>query len=400
MPKISIKPTINNESFVDKNAVNRVRTLTLILTRSCNLACTYCYEKHKKQDKGFMDFDIAKEAIKYFMELEDDLNFVLIDFFGGEPLLAFSLIKRIFEWCNSHKWGKKYHFVIGTNGTLLNDEMKEWFLSHRKYFSMSLSIDGNRTAHNMCRDNSYDLVYPHIEFFKKNWPDQAAKMTICGDTIPYIADSVIELEEMGLNFTANISFENFWGNPRNKKRLLNIYEKQLSILVDYYVANPTSYPVYPLLSLFPSYLGIPGYSKYNEKDCVRFCGAGHEMVVVDIDGTRYPCHRFMPWVTGKSAPNAPINRQKRWKPDECTNCKIIHSCPTCAGFNWEENNDTGIRTTYHCEAHKLEVLASAQIAIEKLNRMPLSNLDTMPHEECIELKQRISALFDLIENGI
>ncbi|MGD2090598.1 MAG: radical SAM protein [Candidatus Aminicenantes bacterium] len=400
MPKISVKRSIKKESIADKNAEWRVRTLTLILTRRCNLDCAYCYEKHKNQDEGFMDVAVAKEAIKYFMELEDDLNHVLIDFFGGEPLLAFSLIKRIFEWCNSQHWKKKYHFLIGTNGTLLNDEMKEWFSRHRQYFSMSLSIDGSRTAHNMCRDNSYDLVYPHIEFIKKNWPDQTAKMTIWGDTIPYIADSVIELEEMGLNFTANISFENFWGNPGNKKQLLNIYEEQLSRLVEYYKENSTLYPVYPMLGLFPSYLGIPGFSKYEKKDCVRFCGAGHEMVAVDIDGARYPCHRFLNWVTGKSAPNGPINRQTTWKPDECSKCKIVLSCPTCAGFNWEENNDTAIRTTYHCEAHKLEVLASAQIALEKINKMPLAYLDKMSPKECIDLKQKISALFDLIENGI
>ena len=87
-------------------------------------------------------------------------------------------------------------------------------------------------------------------------------------------------------------------------------------------------------------------------------------------------------------------------PEECANCKIIHSCPTCAGFNWEVNGDTGIRSTYHCEAHKLEVLAAAQIAAERLNKMPISDIDSLKKEERVLLKQRIRALFDLIEEGI
>ena len=400
MPRNPVKHTINKNTTDGEEAENRTRTLSLIVTRRCNLSCSYCFEKQDKRDNTMMDIEDAKKSITYFMQQKDGLDIVLIDFFGGEPLLAFSLIQDIFKWFRSRTWEKKYHFNIGTNGTILNDEMKEWFSRNRKYFSLGLSIDGNRTAHNICRDNSYDLIYPHIEFFKKNWPKQPAKMTICGDTIPYIADSVIELEEMGLHFTANLAFENFWGPPEEKKKLLDIYKEQLDRLVVYYVENSDLYPVFPMLGHFPSYLGIPGFAGSEVNDCVRYCGAGHEMVVVDVDGEIYPCHRFLPWITGKEAPKGLINRQTRWKPDECANCKIIRSCPTCAGFNWEVNNDTGIRTTYHCESHKLEVLASAKIAAERLNKLPLEYVKSLNNEERGILKQKIRVLFDLLENGI
>lgn len=394
MPKIPVNKTFSED------AEKRTRTLSLIMTRNCNLSCSYCFEKHNKQDGGMMDIELAKKEISYFMELDDWSNHLLIDLFGGEPLLAFSLIKEIFQWCQSQTWNKKYNFVIGTNGTLLNDEMKDWFSSNRQFITLGLSLDGTKTAHDLCRCNSYDLVYPHIDFFKKNWPLQPAKMTVCGDTIPYTADSVIELEEMGLNFTANLGFENFWGTPDKEEMLLNKYEEQLDRLVDYYVEHTDLYPVFPMLGHFPYYLGIPGFGKSEEKDCVRYCGAGHEMVVVDLDGKRYPCHRFIPWVSGKDAPKGLINRQKHWKPDECANCKIIHSCPTCAGFNWEVNNDTGIRSTYHCEAHKLEVLASAKIGAERINKLPMSYIKSLKDEDRGKLNQKIKALFEIIDNGI
>jgi uncharacterized protein len=396
MPKLTPKDLYLNEEKSDK----RYRTLSLVITKKCNLKCSYCYEKHNLRDSGIMDLNVAKKAITNFMKIVDEGDIVIIELFGGEPLLGYSRIEKIIEWFQEKEWKNRYFFLIATNGTLLNNKMKEFFARHSKYVRLGLSIDGNRKAHNISRDNSYDLIYPHIEFIKKNWPDQPSKMTICAETIPYVADSIIELEEMGIYFTANLPQENIWENPNNKKRLLKIYEDQLKLLVDYYVENSHLYPVYPILGILPTYLGIPELKLNEKKDCLRFCGAGHEMMVVDVDGSIYPCHRFLPWVSGKSGPIEPVNRQTSWKPDECNNCKIVNSCPTCAGYNWEVNGNTGIRTTYHCESHKLEVLAAAKIAALRFKKIPLSQLYPLTLRELNAMKDRVRSLLDLIEDGI
>ena len=211
----------------------------------------------------------------------------------------------------------------------------------------------------------------------------------------------MELEEIGMNFTANIAFEDFWGDSKNKKKLLNIYKEQLALLVDYYAERPFLFPVTPMLTAVPGYLGIPEYDKsiQEENDCIRFCGAGHEMVTVDVDGSIYPCHRFLPWVTEWPAPETPTNRQKVWEPEECAKCKLINSCPTCAGFNWEINRNTGHRTTYHCEAYKLEILASCRLEAKRLTQR-FSELDNLSLEEKKQIKRRVEALWNLIEDGI
>ena len=98
--------------------------------------------------------------------------------------------------------------------------------------------------------------------------------------------------------------------------------------------------------------------------------------------------------------SAEVNRQSEWRPEECSRCKIVHSCPTCVGYNWEENNDTGIRTTYHCEAHKMEVLATAKIAALRLNKIPLSQLDSLTPQDRIALNDKVKSLLELIRNGI
>lgn len=379
----------------------RTRSLTLIPTKSCNLRCSYCYEKDSKGDGRLMDIEVAKNVINHYMSTEDEFEMVLIDFFGGEPLLAFSFVKEVCEWVKSRDWKKDYHFSIGTNGTLLTDEIKCWLLENKKHITPAISINGNKLAHDLTRDNSYDKLSPHIPFFMENWPSQPAKMTICAENIPYVAESVIEFEEMGLFFTANVAGEDFWGSDGEDKSLLEQYNEQLMQLVDYYSLHPELVPVYRILDSLPPFLGIPpANDKSNRGDCTRFCGAGHEMVTVDVDGKEYPCHRFLPWVTGKAAPKGPVNTQNRWNPARCSNCKIVNICPTCAGFNWEANNDTGIRTTFHCEATKLEVIASAKLILNRIYNKQIPKIQSLPIYEKKTLQRYIDVLLELIEDGI
>lgn len=378
-----------------------VRTISLVVTKGCNLRCSYCYEKHDQRDQVIMDLSLAKDTITRYMEADDGYNLVSIEFFGGEPMLAFNFIREVVEWSYTQKWRKDHNFLIGTNGTILTDEMKNWLYKNRRNVHISFSCDGSRIAHNLSRDNSYDRVRQNIPFFIENWPQQAAKMTISAETIPYVAEGVIELEELGLFFTANIGFEDMWGDEKEKIRLLGIYEEQLMQLVDYYSKRPHLYPVTQIMSAVPDYLGLPDYGKseWEKKEVKRFCGAGHEMTIVDIDGKTYACHRFLPWVTGRSSPGNAVNCQSAWKPDKCAQCKLILSCPTCAGFNWEINNDTGIRSTFHCEAYKIEVLASCRLEANRLSGR-LSELDKMSQKEKKLVKKRLEAIWDLIEDGV
>jgi len=394
MPKLNINESI--KSISEK----KIRSLSLIVTKKCNLSCTYCYEKDKLRDNTFMDVSLVKEIIKKYMTADDDYDSIQIDFFGGEPLLGFPLIREVVDWFHSQKWKKKHKFLIGTNGTILDSQMKEWLLKYKSCLNIAVSIDGTKKAHDLARDNSYDQVKKNLPFFTENWPHQPAKMTICEKTIPFVAEGVIELEEMGINFSANIGFEDMWGDDQEKEMLLDIYERQLSRLVEYYKERDDLNPVIPIFNPIPLALGLPKLESQKDDTLpLRYCGAGHEMVVIDVDGKPYPCHRFLPWITGKPAPKENANCQIAWKPDECAQCKLITSCPTCAGYNWEVNDDTGIRTKFHCEAYKLEVLASAQLEAIKL-RKQLYELDQLSEDEKRKIKLRIEAIFELLDNGI
>lgn len=167
MPKRNIKAVNQTEVTPrDSNQQYKERSVSLIVTRNCNLRCTYCYEKHDLREGDAMEPEVARSAISHYLESDDDFKRVGIDFFGGEPLLAFDLIKDTVEWVNARKWPKDYRFVIGTNGTLLNDEMKNWMYRNRYCLNLAVSLDGNKVAHDLTRDNSYNRVQPHLSFFK------------------------------------------------------------------------------------------------------------------------------------------------------------------------------------------------------------------------------------------
>jgi len=249
---------LKNSKDGNNNRLGKTLTVSLTVTSNCNLNCKYCYEKHSLRNKEVMDISVARESITYYME-KDGPEVIEFDFFGGEPLLGFDFIREVVDWFHTQTWNKKHIFFISTNGTILTDEIHDWLFKNRGCVQVGLSLDGCKTAHDLCRSNSYDRVMENLPFFRKYWPHQPVKMTVCSDTIPYLAESVIQMEEMGIFFTANLAFENHWVDEENKKKLLDMYEEQLSILVDYYEKHPHFYPVSPILTAVPDYLGVPSY---------------------------------------------------------------------------------------------------------------------------------------------
>jgi len=391
-------PGTSTNNFKDEKR-RKVRSLSLIVTKNCNLKCSYCYEKHDLRSKEFMSFSVARDAILSYFQDDDEFDFLEIDFFGGEPFLAFPLIKETVEWVSSQKWDKEYFFTIGTNGTILDDEIKSWLIKNKAKISLSISIDGCKKAHDLTRSNSFDKLMENLPFFKSHWPTRPAKMTVSTETIPFLAESVIYLEELGIEFTANLGFEDMWGNPEQEAELLKLYEGQLDQLVDYYVKNDHLYPPSPILTSLPRYLGLPDQGASQRSDCNRYCGAGHEMVAIDVDGKSYPCQRFLPWITRRNDLPENANRQTSWGPEKCLQCPLMLSCPTCAGYNWEVNGDTGMRTTFHCESYKREVIASCKIEARRM----IKALDRIPNvgsEEQRQIKLRYEAIKTLLTEGV
>ena len=329
--------------------MDNIKVVSITLTQNCNLACTYCYENHKS--KKIISFDIAKEIIDTELSsinLDEKIEF---DLFGGEPFLEFELIKQITEYICKNKGDKQCIIFATTNGTLVHGEVQKWLREHSSCFVCGLSLDGTRKMHNINRSNSYDDI--DIDFFRELYPYQDVKMTISKETLPNLADGVIELHKKGFLVSCNLAYEIDWSSDENAI-LLN---RELHKLIDYYLKNPD---IVPCSMLDMSIINVVT----NGDDALRFCGAGISMRSYDVDGKVYPCQFFMPLSLGEEKslkvkkiefPTDIIDPQLL--DFKCRDCVIKSICPNCFGANFASTGNIYQRDDNMCKLTKITLKA-------------------------------------------
>lgn len=327
--------------------------LTLVVTEQCNLDCVYCFEKNKSKRK--MPLSVALAAVERHLDSSsDEFDEVQIDFTGGEPLMNFPLIQQVVEHVHSRSWRKRHSFSIGTNGTLVTEKVRQWADAH-PCVMFAFSFDGVPEVHDQNRSNSYDQVVRNLDFIKR-WPQANVKMTIVPGSLNSLAASVKHAHALGLGLAANVVFEDAWGEK--KLDYLRIFDQQLAELVDFYFEHPQLNPPYlvnvPLEGLL-----------FPRKQEVRFCGSGKNMVTVDLDGTEYPCHRFLP-VASSHPETKPDLAFHGIQPERCAGCVLLEVCPSCIAYNHECHGSVDQRTTHHCEFLYLQALATAKLQYRRL----------------------------------
>ena len=322
-----------------------VKSVTLTLTQQCNLNCSYCYEHHKS--KQVLDFDEAKKIIDYEFQRNNGIDTLEFDLFGGEPFLEFDLLKKITEYiCEKDSSSNRVVFAT-TNGTLVHGEVQAWLREHTHCFVCGLSLDGTRDMHNVNRSNSYDDI--DLEFFLELYPEQDIKMTVSKETLPNLAEGVIELHQKGFLVSCNLAYGIDWSAPEN----IEVLNRELHKLIDFYLENQNIEPC--------SMLGMEIYNvgSYADK-IVRYCGAGKYMQSYDVDGRSYPCQFFMPLSIGeeKAAAANSIQFPDEFLPDDlldekCRSCIIRSICPNCFGSNYASTGSIYKRDDNLCRLTKV-----------------------------------------------
>lgn len=340
------------------------KSITLTLTAQCNLNCVYCYE-HSKTD-AMMSFDTARSILDN--EMPDCEGQVYIELFGGEPFLAFDNIKKIYDYVNS-KWPDKQWIMFATtNGTLIHDEIQDWLKKHRR-FVCGLSLDGNKFMQDINRSHSFDLI--DIDFFVKQYPQQAIKMTVSQDTLPYLAEGIIFAHSRGFRVNCNLAFGIDWSSKNN----VNILERELNKIIEYYLCNPKIEPC-SMLNIPIEHLG----TQKDKKEIKKWCGTGTAMKAFYVDGTVYPCQFFMPISAGK-------DKAKRFGEiefsdsisvelldEKCRSCLIREACPTCYGSNYISTGNIYSKDDNLCELTKIIIKARSYFKAMQWN-MGILKLD-------------------------
>lgn len=360
---------------------------SICVTHNCNLNCTYCYQKHDVTSR--MTFDTAKTCIDYIFQNIPDyaVDGVEVGFIGGEPLLEFNLLKQIFLYTYSTYSNIEWIFYATTNGTLLNDEMKEWFSAHRKEFVLGLSLDGTKETHNANRSNSFDKI--DIDFFLKNWPEQGVKMTLSEYSIPRLAENIKFIHSLGIRNIRGVNLAEGafdWDDDKYIEMLI----PQLSELVEFYLENDGEM-INQMLDKRIAACEVKKVDKH------KWCGIGTGCPFFDIDGKKYPCSFITPMTFSMdeiaNIVETDFTKNENFIDDDCFDyCYIYPICPTCAGANYLKNKSFKIREKSRCKIQKLIALFVADFQAKRIVKNPKAYNDSVLYNT-IEAIKKIRSLY-------
>lgn len=368
-----------------------VKDITLQVTDSCNLACSYCYQHNKGTHS--MSFDVAKKFIDMILASDERTNTYItaneciggiISFIGGEPWLEIDLISKVSDYFigelfrRKHPWAIRFMFSVCSNGILHFDpKVQDYIRRHNRHLSYNISIDGNKELHDSCRldlagNGSYDRAIAGVIDYKKTFGGTTrSKMTIAPGNIDKVFDAVSYMikENDYRRINLNCVFEEGWTIEH-----ANTLYWQLHKLTDWLFDNNLQNDVY--LSIFTESIGKP----MDEKNNRNWCGGTGLMLAVDYKGDIYPCLRYMESSVSDKAPAyiigniedginrnkehcervdclACINRKSQ-STEECFNCPIASGCAWCSAYNYQVFGTPNKRATFICCMHKARVLAN------------------------------------------
>lgn len=337
-----------------KASHKRRRSCTLMITRRCNLNCTYCYEEHKCNDTAFdMTFETAKRLLRAefsFVRSSPDFDEIEIDFMGGEPFMNFPLIKQVVEWLECEPPPVPYICFATTNGTFVAQH-KEWLSRHRDQLVLGGSVDG--TDEMQVANRGRRLQEIPIDLFLKLYPFQGFHMTVSKHSLPRLASGVLTLQRRGCLVEVALAQGESWSLADAEE-----YERQLDQLATAYLTTDRTLRPINLLSRFLGGIdGAPAEARQK-----KYCGTGTHMVAYDYDGRSYGCHLFTPVVLGDKAR---ICKSIEYScPDVvedayCQSCILKVICPTCAGFNFRYRGSIGVRDHRWCSLVLRQCVVSA-----------------------------------------
>lgn len=274
-----------------------VKALCLHIAHDCNLKCKYCFaeegEYHGKRE--LMSLEVGKKAIDFLIKASGKRKNLEVDFFGGEPLMNFDVVKGIVEYARNieKENGKNFRFTITTNGILLNDDIMEYI--NENMHNVVLSIDGRKEVHDRMRpraggQGSYDNIVPKFQKLaeSRNQTDYYVRGTFTRHNLDFGKD-VLHLADLGFK---QISVEPVVADPSEDYA---IQEEDLPVIFEEYerlakdiIKRRKEGKWFNFFHFMIDLTGGPCVTKR-----LVGCGSGTEYLAVTPTGDLYPCHQFV-----------------------------------------------------------------------------------------------------------
>ncbi len=295
--KLFTPDVFENMAFEWKNNSKVIKALCLHIAHTCNLNCSYCFASQGKYqgDRALMSFEVGKQAFDFLIANSGTRRNLEVDFFGGEPLMNWDVVKQLVAYARSieKEHNKNFRFTLTTNGVLIDDDVIDFL--NKEMDNVVLSLDGRKEVHDRFRvdyagNGSYDKILPK---FKKLVDARGGEKYYMRGTFTHhnvdFTNDIFHMADLG--FT-ELSMEPVVCSPDDPSALTQedlpkLFE-QYEILANEMIkrkkeGRPFTFYHYMLdLTEGPCiYKRITG------------CGSGTEYMAVTPWGELFPCHQFV-----------------------------------------------------------------------------------------------------------
>lgn len=287
------------EGYIDqfKTRPTVVKALCLHIAHDCNLACRYCFaeegEYHGRRE--LMSFEVGKAALDFLIANSGNRRNLEVDFFGGEPLMNFDVVKQLVAYGREQEkiHNKNFRFTLTTNGVLLNDDIMEF--ANKEMGNVVLSIDGRKEVHDYMRPfrkgaGSYDLIVPKFQKFadSRNQDRYYVRGTFTHNNLDFSED-VLHLADLGFK---QISVEPVVAQPTEsyalrEEDLPQLFEEYDKLAVEMIKRHKEGKD----FNFFHFMIDLEGGPCVAKR--LSGCGSGTEYLAVTPWGDFYPCHQFV-----------------------------------------------------------------------------------------------------------
>ncbi len=287
------------ENYIDsfKNRQPVVKALCLHIAHDCNLACQYCFAEEGEYHgrRALMSFEVGKKALDFLVANSGTRRNLEVDFFGGEPLMNWNVVKQLVEYGRSIEEAnnKKFRFTLTTNGVLLNDEILDFV--NKEMGNIVLSTDGRKEVHDRMRPfrngkGSYDLIMPKFKKVaeSRNQTNYYVRGTFTHFNLDFSND-VLSLADQGFK---QISVEPVVASPEDayalrEEDLPQIFDEYDKLAVEMIKREKEGRG----FNFFHFMIDLTGGPCVYKR--LSGCGSGTEYLAVTPWGDFYPCHQFV-----------------------------------------------------------------------------------------------------------
>ena len=295
--KLFSKDQFEDLAYNYKNNSKVVKALCLHVAHTCNLNCSYCFASQGKYqgERALMTFEVGKQAFDFLIKNSGTRRNLEVDFFGGEPLMNWDVVKQLVAYARSieKQYNKNFRFTFTTNGVLIDDEVIDFL--NKEMHNVVLSLDGRKEVNDRFRKNyagkgSYDTIVPNFQRLveKRGGKDYYVRGTFTHHNVDFTND-LFHMADLG--FT-ELSMEPVVCPPDDpcaltKEDLPKLFE-QYEILAKEMLRRKKEGRGFTFYHYMLDLKNGPCIYKR-----ITGCGSGTEYMAVTPWGELFPCHQFV-----------------------------------------------------------------------------------------------------------